>query len=327
MAILERNGALRGTAGTVVFRRFRDKTVVQSLPRRKKKQTLASQASAGEFGLASTTASAVRLALGPVFRNRHDGAMVNRFNSAVYHSILGSRTAERGTRDLHDGDLGCLEGFEFHAGSPLKEALKVKPVVSLTDQGRIRIRMGSLNSITDLKVPEKIREMTDSYRLRFLATAFNFRCEYYEYVGVKDLTVIKWKELEAQDFELEGTVPEGCVVMVTVSLECLTTNLMDGSTELVNTVSFSPAAIMAVFRSGEAPAMEAWKPNVRRNGRHPVLYGYAGNELLTNMAMLRKKTSAGKSPGKGTSRNGPNADKPREREEEASFIFGRRFSF
>ncbi|PWG77874.1 hypothetical protein, partial [Pararcticibacter amylolyticus] len=239
--ILERNGALHGTAGTVVFRRFRNSTVVQGLPKRKKKQTPASQASAGEFGVASTAAAAIRLVLRSVFRNRHDGAMVNRFNSAVYQSILRSKTALRGARDLHDGDLSCLEGFEFNANSPLREALKVRPSVSLTSGGKVRVQMDGWGKLSGLKIPSAVIEASDSYRLRFLVTALNFRSEFYEYVAVKDVTVTDWKDMEALDFEMEGMIPEGCMVLVTASLDCLGVSDTGAGGGLVNTPSFSPA--------------------------------------------------------------------------------------
>ena len=339
MAILERNGALRGTAGTVVFRTFRGMTVVQGLPKRNKKQTLASKASAGEFGLASSAAACIRSALKPVFRHLHDGGMVNRFNSAVYRSILGSRTALRGARDLHDGDPGSLEGFEFNADSPLSQALKIKPSVTLTEGGRIRVRMEALDSVTGLKVPEKIKEITDRYRLRFLVTAFNFRQEYYEYVSVKDLTVIKWKALESQDFEMEGVIPEGCMVMVTAALECLTLNETDKSIELVNTPSFSPAAIVAVFQSAENLPLEQSQEAIREAWRHhPGLGGYTGNRWLKEMAeqreklqtasqTYRQKASASGPPGNSTRGKRAKAADETEENAEASFVIGRRFSF
>ncbi|TQM51821.1 hypothetical protein BDE36_3613 [Arcticibacter tournemirensis] len=340
MAILEKNGALRGTAGTVVFRRFRTHTVVQKLPERKKGQTLASRASACEFGLASTSAASIRDALNPVFRNRHDGAMVNRFNSAVYHSILGSRTAARGNRDLHDGDLDCLKGFEFNAESPLNEALKVKPVVSLTPEGRIRIQMDALHSNTDLKVPAKFREMTGRFRLRFLVTALNFRSEYYEYVAVKDVTVINGRALEAQDFEMEGTIPQGCMILVTLSLECLTRNDMDDSIELINTLSFSPAAIIAAFQIAEATPMgQSEEAKKQAWDDYSIMKGYSGNTLLVKMAELAEQAAAGQKKQRGKRSRGGSVERDpggmkkqdvstSQSDEGASFVvIGKRFGF
>ncbi|TQM51354.1 hypothetical protein BDE36_3132 [Arcticibacter tournemirensis] len=336
MAILEKNGALRGTAGTVVFRRFRTHTVVQKLPERKKGQTLASRASACEFGLASTSAASIRDALKPVFRNRHDGAMVNRFNSAVYHSILGSRTAARGNRDLHDGDLDCLKGFEFNAESPLSEALKVKQVVSLSPEGRIRIQMDALHSNTDLKVPAKFREMTGRFRLRFLVTALNFRSEYYEYVAVKDVTVINGMALEAQDFEMEGTIPQGCMVLVTLSLECLMRNSTDNSIELINTLSFSPAAILAAFQIAEATPMgQSAEAKKQAWDDYSMMEGYNGNTLLVKMAELaelaaagQKKQRRGKRSGGGSEERDPGGTRQKPAShEDTPFVIGKRFGF
>ncbi|PWG82385.1 hypothetical protein [Pararcticibacter amylolyticus] len=355
MAILERNGALHGTAGTVVFRRFRNSTVVQGLPKRKKKQTPASQASAGEFGVASTAAAAIRLVLRSVFRNRHDGAMVNRFNSAVYQSILRSKTALRGARDLHDGDLSCLEGFEFNANSPLREALRVRPTVSLTSGGKVRVQMDGWGKLSGLKIPSAVIEAADSYRLRFLVTALNFRSEFYEYVAVKDVTVTDWKDMEALDFEMEGTIPEGCMVLVTASLDCLGVSDTGAGGGLVNTPSFSPAAILAAFRTTEPLSLqEPLKVRKEAGGRHPGLC-YAGNELLEKMAEVAQKRKAREQrggrrvradgiAGSGTGRNGPEGVVENERgvspegvlsakerlstdgDEGTPFVLGKRFS-
>lgn len=300
MAILEKDGVLHGTAGTVVFRRFRDRVVVQSQPVRTKKQTAASEASACEFGLVSTTAAAIRNSLKPVFRNRYDGGMINRFNSAVSRSIRGSKTAPRGQRDLHEGDLSCLEGFEFNTASPLSAVLKVKPLVSLTSEGAIRVQVDALDSSTAIKLPARLKDITNTLRLRLLATAFNFRSQFYEYVASRDLEFIAGETLPPQDLVLEGDIPEGCLVLVTFSLECLMRNYADKTNDVLNTIAFSPAAIIAAFPATNNPAMRQSKEQQNQarkpgNGKkYLFMPAYEGNELLKKLAELEEKRKTGR---------------------------------
>ncbi|WP_374165915.1 hypothetical protein [Arcticibacter sp. MXS-1] len=209
MAIIDKNGGIHGSAGSVVYRTYRGRNVLQSKPKRKK-QTPASIRSACEFGLASSSARIIRQAFHPLHRDLHDGAMVNRLTSAVSRSIRAS-SKERGERDLHDGDLSFLEGFSFNAASGLFPSLQVKPRVSLTEQGQVKVSLPSLG--VDSELLDRFYE-AGRFRIRFVLVAFNFREEFYEYVDVKDVVLSRLSPLPAQELLFDGEWPQGCLLLL-----------------------------------------------------------------------------------------------------------------
>ncbi len=253
MAILDNKGGIHGKAGTVIYRRYRGMTVVQGQPKRFK-QTVASRESASEFGMSSSCGRVIREAFLPAYRDLYDGGMINRLSRAVYQCIRNSRTKGRGERDLHDGELGFLEGMDFNLNSKLSDSLKVKPAVRRNEQGQVVVSLPQINAQTDIVSPFK-REKIDRYRLRFMLVAFNFRQEFYEYVGVKDVEMGKNDTTEAQELLFDGEVPQGSLLILMASVNCLSYNEYELRYESMNTREYCPAALIATYPSeGEAPA-------------------------------------------------------------------------
>src|SRR5690606_16602418 len=132
-------GMVSGTAGSVIYRNYRGMNIIQGKPR-KFEQTEDSIKAATEFGLSSSTAGVIRSAFEPAYLHR-DGEAAARCTQLVYRSIRNSLTGYRGHRDLHDGDLSCLEGMEFNIKSKLSEVLQVSHQVSRDEQGKITVSL------------------------------------------------------------------------------------------------------------------------------------------------------------------------------------------
>ncbi|MGV3705343.1 MAG: hypothetical protein ACO1NU_08185, partial [Arcticibacter sp.] len=88
MAKVDNKGMVHGTAGSVVYRRYRNMNIIQGKPR-KFKQTTESIRAATEFGLSSTTAAVIRQAFQPAYVHR-DGQAASRSTQLVYWGIRGS---------------------------------------------------------------------------------------------------------------------------------------------------------------------------------------------------------------------------------------------
>ena len=164
---------VRGTAGSVVYRRYRDMNIIQGKPS-KFKQTSESIRASTEFGLSSSTAAVIRRAFQPAYVH-HDGQAVSRSTQLVYRGIRGSLTGQVGERDLHDADLKSIIGMEFNNNSRMSDVLQVSHRVERDAQGRISVLMGALNAKTDLRVPLSINKVVSKYRIRFSLIGFNFR--------------------------------------------------------------------------------------------------------------------------------------------------------
>lgn len=251
MAIQDSNGFLRGKVGSVIYRKWRELNLVQSVPRKKKKNKLSANtlAAAYEFGRASTMAKAIRSAGSYMFR-QHDLAMPSRLVGAVLKGLRHSPEAPRMERDLHDADLSSLQGFEFNTDSQLLKILPVKPVLSKDEEGVPFVQIPSFK-LKDLKCPY-FRNKNRRFSLRIAFLAFDFREHYAEYVAVKE---VMWDSeiVDAVDWKLDRKLPAGLVVMLCLSINLEVRYSREEST-IVNQRDWSPCCIADAWHEPEADA-------------------------------------------------------------------------
>lgn len=285
MAVIEKDGALRGTVANYVYRRYRNLNIVQGKPRRVR-QTINSKKSSLEFGLCCTTAKQLRHAFHPVV-TAYDGAMVNRLNGLVRRSVQACRSKKAGERDFRDAELSMLQGFQFNETSPLSKVLKVRPEVSLTANRRVRVQVPEFEKYKDIQAPGR----TSYYILRTMVVAFDIRQEFYCYVGHRDILINGY--VPAQDWLIDEVVPEGRIVMVSMSLHAYVANQLTDAVS-INSKDWSPAEIMGCW-SVPAPEGQVEEP-LEWSARARVLpegqyefSAYSGRELLAKIADLNKK--------------------------------------
>lgn len=292
MAIIDNKGIVRGVVGPSVFRHSRGKNIVQAKPR-KFRQTAASIASSAEFGLISSSAAVIRHAFAPAYRY-YDGHVVGRMSSAVGRSVRGGAGTIRGERDLHDGDLSCLLGIEFNRNSLLKDVLLVQPQISRDASGAVLVQMPALGMKTDLKLPKELMYKGYKMKVRFLLIAFSFRDSYYEYIDNQELEYLKYENTGAQELRLGGDVPQGCMLLLSMSVSLYGCHALDDGFVLLNSTAFSPAALIAAWQEpGLIPLEQAMaSPAEERQGREFV--DYAGNCLLAGLQKrIEQKARAG----------------------------------
>ncbi|WP_069659599.1 hypothetical protein [Arcticibacter eurypsychrophilus] len=215
MAHVDKNGMIRGKAGSVIYRTYGKKNLIQGKPKAFK-QTQESIKTSTEFGLSSSTAAIIRRAFDPAYLFR-DGAAVSRSTRYVYHSIRNSASAAVGKRDLHDADLSYLNGMEFNVDSQLADVLRVVPQVLQSAEGKISVTLPELNTQTDIKKPKWLNEQSNKYRIRLTLVAFNFREEYYEHLDIQDIDLDKYDTLAGQTVTFNGTINPACILMVWIS--------------------------------------------------------------------------------------------------------------
>lgn len=296
MAIIDNRGIIRGAVGPSVFRHSNGKNILQSKPRTYR-QTAASIASSAEFGLISSSAAIIRHAFEPAYRY-YDGRAVGRMTSAVGRSVRSAAGTVRGQRDLHDGDLSCLPGTEFNRNSPLKDVLLVQPQISRDDNGAVLVQMPALNMKTDLKLPRELSNKGYKLKVRFLLLAFNFRESYYECVDHQELEYLLHQKGAAQDLTLSGDIPEGSLLLLSMSVSLYGSHALDEGLVLLNSKAFSPAALVGAWQEpGLVPLQEA-APAEERPGR--VMVDYAGNRLLAGLSKRieqKARAASAKRPG------------------------------
>ncbi|KAA8483380.1 hypothetical protein BDE36_2695 [Arcticibacter tournemirensis] len=296
MAVIDSKGGIHGTAGSVVYRSYRGMNIVQGRPRRFK-QTQASQEAAGEFGLISQASKILREAFRPFYHHFYDGGMVNRMTAAVSRSIRGSRSRERGDRDLHDGELSFLEGLEFNEDSKFSQALQIKPQVKRNEKGQVSISLPEIDPRRDFVTPFKGHYRVTGYRLSFVLAGFNFREEFYEYIGEKKISMGPGTPTKAQELVFEQEVPKGCLLLVLGMLECTDTNVYKNEQEPLNSKDFNPVSLIGAFHSedeaqegyGESRIIQHYE-EAEATGiptRTQMMTGYRGNDVLASRRAWR----------------------------------------
>lgn len=293
MAKVDNKGMVRGTVGSVVYRGYREKNIIQGKPG-KFKQTSDSIRASTEFGLSSTTAAVIRNAFRPAYIYR-DGEAVSRSTTLVYRGIMGSLTGSVGQRDLHDADLNSIIGMDFNIKSRVSDVLQVSQRVERDQEGKISVFMGALNAKTGLRVPQSISKAVSKYRIRFSLIGFNFRKEYYEYLEVKDLEVSKYGQLEAQAIRFETQPEADQLLMLSVSLLAYSETRMEEGYVLLNSKEFSPCAIIAAYAAEEPGGYPAGPVNMELSEEQQVrgasIYNmcYEGNRLLRDQERRKVK--------------------------------------
>ncbi|EOR94314.1 hypothetical protein ADIARSV_2555 [Arcticibacter svalbardensis MN12-7] len=291
MATIDHKGMVHGTAGSVIYREYRGKNIIQGKTKTFR-QTEKTKRSATEFGLSSSTAAVIRTAFEPAYFFK-DGTTAYRSTQQVYRSILNNVSGEKGKRDLHDGNLSFLQGLDFNANSKLHEVLQMSHEVSKSANGVVSVTLGSLNTQTDIKRPKNQSGAYMKYRIRFMLVAFNFREEYYENLGVKDIDLEGYQTIEGQVITFTETVLKDCLALVSMSLMLYSPINQTNESILLNNAAFSPCAIIGTFESekpSDYPLKEVHTQPSAYPGREENIKAmfYKGNLL---MLKLNDKTS------------------------------------
>ena len=289
MASIDNKGRVRGTAGSVVYRMYRGKNIVQGKPRRVK-QTKESIRASTEFGLSSSAAAVIRRAFEPAYIHR-DGEAVSRSTRQVYQSLRNSPTGSAGQLDLHDANLQDLLGLDFNGSSKLSEVLQVSHRVHRDAEGNLEVSLGRFNPREDVRPSAGSPQKASRYRIRLMVVAFDFRQEYLEYLDIQDLDVNRTQVMEEQTIRLNAQADPGCIVMLSMSLLMYDEVAHTGEYVLLNNKGFSPCAIIAAYQSA-VPSASTANPISISIEAYPDRYrkmqemGYEGNRLLRE---FRKK--------------------------------------
>ncbi|EOR95486.1 hypothetical protein ADIARSV_1305 [Arcticibacter svalbardensis MN12-7] len=286
MATIDNKGMVHGTAGSVIYREYRGKNIIQGKAKGFK-QTEKTKRSAIEFGLSSSSAAVIRTAFEPAYFFK-DGTAAYRSTQLVYRSILNNVTGEKGKRDLHDGDLSFLQGLNFNANSKLHEVLQMSHSVSKNAEGLVSVTLGSLDTEKGIKRPIAVSGAYMKHRIRLMLVAFNFREEYYENLGFRDVDLEGYQTIEEQVITFNEAVPKDCLALVSMSLMFYSFMSQTNESILLNSAAFSPCAIIGTFQSenpSDYPLKEVEMQPSHYPGREEKIKEmfYKGNVLMLGL--------------------------------------------
>lgn len=283
MAIKDSNGKIKGKIDNIVYRELGDTQIMQIAPARVK-QTYATKLNALEFGLASTQAKVIRYVFRGIYEEP-DGKMAARLNAAVAACI---RTSEKdiGDRDLHEADLSALKGFEFNTNAPFEKLLSVGPDCGVAANGRFEFRLPSFNVMSDIIYPPGHVRYNPSFLITI--TAFHFR---EEYARIIDKKVFDFKNIDQQaeiDWSSSRQLPQGAIVIVTLSLRYLSTNWMGRQVQTTDR-AFYPTVILDAYHVTEEMATLGKKEGFIRATGTIGEFSNSTNQILKKITHFKQK--------------------------------------
>ncbi|MFD1628482.1 hypothetical protein [Pseudopedobacter beijingensis] len=281
MAIIDKKGFIRGRIGNMVYRKVGDTNIIQSRPG-KVRQTAATKESALEFGLASSTAKVLRQMFAGL-SHYADGGMINRLNNTVLNAIRNGDGATRGHRDLHQGDLSALIGFQFNKNSPLDETLLITPDIVINNDGSVKVMPPAMDS-SELCWLDNAQGCS----LRFTVISVDFKQQYHQLLGHHEIEVTKGKSLEQMEWITPESAENGSIVLVALSVVFYAPDGIRHNGIVLNDKSFFPAAIIAAFH---APETADGKENKETKSYRLPLPGYLGGDILRELERLQLKES------------------------------------
>lgn len=244
MARMDKNGGLRGSVGNVSYRISNGQNILQT--RAGKGKTRVHEKSLkcnNEFSLASNRARIIRDVLNPVIRVYYDGAMINRFTCAVAEVIRSNDALPVGSRDIQDGRLSLLQGFEFNQHSLFSDSFKVEIQTEVTPDG-VKFTMPAFIPLEKMAFPFDASHCT----MKVLVSAVDLNTERFIYCCAKEIMIpASRKPISAVEWHLNENFPAQGLMLVTVSLNYSEQYL--GEMVSLNRPKFNPCQLLKVFNA------------------------------------------------------------------------------
>lgn len=107
-----------------------------------------------EFAHAGKAGKLLRAAFRPLLQQSRDGRMVSRLHQEMMRVVKADATSDRGKRNVLDGELALLQGFEFNEGGKLGQTLFAPYTTTINrTTGALAITLPSFVPINAVSVP------------------------------------------------------------------------------------------------------------------------------------------------------------------------------
>lgn len=274
MASKDNQGNFRGRIGNLTYRVINGVNVIQSRPGPNlMKQTSATQSSSTDFSVASNRAKIIRTILYPMIKDHFDRQMVNRFNALMGDVIRSNEDLAPGQRDLGDGQLSLLNGFDFNVRSPFANYFKLDFVQQFSPWG-LRLTLPAFNPNAMVNFPQG----ATGCNLRVLVSALDLDQNKYCYCDSRELEILTAERMvAATDWFFNAHLPDHALVMATVSLEFYTEGLMEDIS--LNGPALHPCMILCLHKTAEMEDQHHEMDPIDVWGKWHSIAGIDGNKL------------------------------------------------
>jgi hypothetical protein len=176
---------LEGTIGDIAFYKTKDGHLARekggvSGDRIKNDATFArTRENMSEFGRAGSACKLLRIAFRSYLLNSADGRLVSRLTKSMMEVVKADATSTRGQRNVLDGELEMLEGFEFNINGNLTSTFygAINPTIDRAT-GALQVAVPAFSPDVAVVAPEGATHI----RLVSAGAAINFEAGSFEAV-------------------------------------------------------------------------------------------------------------------------------------------------
>lgn len=151
-----------------------------------------------EFGKAGAAGKLLRTALRQILQNSSDNRMVSRLTKEMMRVVKADATSTRGQRNVLDGELELLEGFDFNINAKLSTTIFFAYIPNIDRvTGTLSISIPAFVSAETVVIPEGATHL----RLISAGAAIDFEGENFEVVTAQG-AVMAISQVQEPAFEL-----------------------------------------------------------------------------------------------------------------------------
>jgi hypothetical protein len=235
---------IKGKAGSLVYREYRGKQIVQGIPDViKTHRTEGTKKAAKIFGKASKLAGGIRWGLAYACANFYDGTMIYRFNTEILRCLNAIKDPETQQFNFSSDSFSTLAGFEFNTESMVKNNFFVQPSVAI-EGTRLQV------TIPEMQIPSALKWPIDRPECcKMIITNTMIDLKHGCTRNLKDPQVMEIpysytpSVVGAQTFDFE--IVPGCLCVTAISLQYIEKTFVGQN--IVNSKIFNPAAILHAY--------------------------------------------------------------------------------
>lgn len=211
--------------------------VVTKVASGKMKQTEATKAWSGTFGMASAFSSQFKRALGFAPGSYADPGLTNRLNTVMIKILKESRDTQTRLYHFQEDSFSGLTDFNFNIKSPVDKLLLIRPQINFVP-GLLEI------SFPDSDKRPLIRFPKNSVRCKLTFDIVFFRLmDGLVSTNADQQSIIILNDQKEINMDiLNFTIPDGCLYVATLFLEYAAAGKNDW--RIVNDVNFNPCSIL-----------------------------------------------------------------------------------
>lgn len=156
-----------------------------------------------EFGRAAQGGKLVRNSIQSLLQQAKDKRVVSRLTTALLAILKTDSTSVRGMRNLMEGDLNLLRGFEFNINSPLATTLKALYTTSFDrSTGALGLHLDSFIPAQQLIAPGG----STHFKLRSGGSVLDFTAADFVF-GMEDSGLLPYTEVATAALDLDVSLP------------------------------------------------------------------------------------------------------------------------